>query len=261
MILLSIIEFHLKDAIDILLVAMMLYYVYRLMKASGSMNAFLGILFFIILWFVVSRLLEMELLGAILDKLVSVGVLALIVIFQDEIRRFLQTIGTQRKAYSLFRLFLGRRKDSKSELAIVTPIVRACQSMSRQKVGALIIIEKHMQLGDIVNTGEEIDALVSERLIENIFFKNSPLHDGAMIISGMKIRAAGCLLPVAHDQDIPNWLGLRHRAALGITQVSDAMSIVVSEETGGITVARQGLLSLDITSDELDRLLIEVLSE
>jgi DNA integrity scanning protein DisA with diadenylate cyclase activity len=118
-----------------------------------------------------------------------------------------------------------------------------------------------MQLGDIVNTGEEIDALVSERLIENIFFKNSPLHDGAMIISGMKIRAAGCLLPVAHDQDIPNWLGLRHRAALGITQVSDAMSIVVSEETGGITVARQGSLSLDITSDELDRLLIEVLSE
>lgn len=256
MILLSIIEFHLKDAIDILLVAMMLYYVYRLMKASGSMNAFLGILFFIILWFVVSRLLEMKLLGAILDKLVSVGVLALIVIFQDEIRRFLQTIGTQRKAYSLFRLFLGRRKDSKSELAIVTPIVRACQSMSRQKVGALIIIEKHMQLGDIVNTGEEIDALVSERLIENIFFKNSPLHDGAMIIHDGRITAAACILPISHDLDMPKQYGLRHRAAKGISQETDALAIVVSEETGHISAAYDNRLRSRLSAEELERILM-----
>lgn len=261
MILLSILEFHIKDAIDILLVAMVLYYVYRLMKKSGSMNAFLGILFFIVLWFIVSRILEMKLLGAILDKLVSVGVLALIVIFQDEIRRFLQTIGTHKKAFSIFRMFFGHRKENTLEMTTVTPIVRACVSMAKQKVGALIIIERNTTLTDIVASGESIDAKVSERLIENIFFKNSPLHDGAMVISGGKIQSAGCILPVSHDRDIPNWLGLRHRAALGMTQQSDAVAIVVSEETGGITVARQGHLDLDITSDELDSILNEVYSE
>lgn len=258
-------EFGIKDFIDILLVAIILYYVYRVMKQSRSVNIFYGLLLFVTAWIVVSKVLEMKLLGTLLDQLVSVGTIAIIILFQDEIRHFFNNLGAHERAHRFFRFFRPDRKSGDSDLKYdretIIPIVMACLNMSKQKVGALIVMQNSVPLNDYVNTGDVVDARIGQRIIENIFFKNSPLHDGAMIISGMKIRAAGCLLPVAHDQDIPNWLGLRHRAALGITQVSDAMSIVVSEETGGITVARQGSLSLDITSDELDRLLIEVLSE
>lgn len=248
------IDFGVKDFIDILLVAFLLYYTYKLMKASGSINIFVGILVFILIWLVVSQVLEMRLLGSIFDKLVSVGVLALIILFQDEIRRFLVTLGSHKRASALVRFLTGNKKEQ-MEKSDIMPIVMACLSMSKQKVGALIVVEKNMPLDDIVRTGEIVDANINQRLIENIFFKNSPLHDGAMIISHKRIEAAGCILPVSHSLDIPKQLGLRHRAALGVSQETDAVAVIVSEETGGISVAHRGEFFLKLSAEELERIL------
>ena len=247
-------EFSIKDFIDILLVALLLYYSYKLMKASGSINVFTGILVFILIWLVVSQVLEMKLLGSIFDKLVSVGVLALIVLFQEEIRRFLLTLGSHRHASALARFLTGTKRE-KLEHEDIMPIVMACISMGKQKVGALIVMERDMPLDDVARTGEIINADISQRLIENIFFKNSPLHDGAMLISRKRIKAAGCILPVSHNLDIPKELGLRHRAGMGISQVSDAQAIIVSEETGSISMAYKGQFYLRLTAEELESLL------
>ncbi|MGN0049501.1 MAG: diadenylate cyclase CdaA [Bacteroides sp.] len=247
-------EFGIKDFIDILLVALLLYYSYKLMKASGSINVFTGILVFILIWLVVSQVLEMKLLGSIFDKLVSVGVLALIVLFQEEIRRFLLTLGSHRHASALARFLTGAKRE-KLEHEDIMPIVMACISMGKQKVGALIVMERDMTLDDVARTGEIINADISQRLIENIFFKNSPLHDGAMLISRKRIKAAGCILPVSHNLDIPKELGLRHRAGMGISQVSDAQAIIVSEETGSISMAYKGQFYLRLTAEELESLL------
>ncbi len=249
------IDFSIKDFIDILSVAFLLYYSYKLMKASGSINVFTGILVFILLWLVVSQVLEMRLLGSIFDKLVSVGVIALIVLFQEEIRRFLLTLGSHQHASALVRFLTGAKKEELKHNDIL-PIVMACLNMGRQKVGALIVIEHNMPLDDIVRTGDVINADINQRLIENIFFKNSPLHDGAMVVSKKRIKAAGCILPVSHNLDIPKELGLRHRAAMGISQASDAHAIIVSEETGAISVAYKGQFYLRLNAEELESLLI-----
>jgi uncharacterized protein (TIGR00159 family) len=249
------IEFGIKDVIDILLVALLLYNIYKLMRDSGSLNVFYGILVFIIMWIVVSQVLEMKLLGSIFDKLVSVGVLALIILFQEDIRRFFLTLGSNNRLYSFLQLFSRKKTQDEEENPAIMQIVRACDYMSKNLVGALIIIERRMSLQDIENTGETIDANINAQLIKNIFFKNSPLHDGAMIISNNRIVSAACILPVSHNRDIPKELGLRHRAALGITQQSDAISIIVSEETGHITLAQNGEFKRDITTEELERYL------
>jgi len=248
---------NIKDIIDIVLVALMLYYIYRLMKESRSLNVFMGIMVFVVLWLVVSQVLEMRLLGSIMDKLVSVGVIGLIVLFQDDIRKFLYNLGAHERVRFFKRFFSNTdNKRNQEELKqIIMPIVMACLGMSKRKVGALIVIERDMPLDDIVMTGELIDATISQQLIENIFFKNSPLHDGAMIISNRRIKAAGCILPVSHDLDIPKELGLRHRAALGISQETDGIAIVVSEETGGISVAIQSDLQLRLTAEKLESIL------
>ena len=256
-----IIDFGIKDFVDILLVVALLYYIYRLMKESGSLNIFLGVLVFLVVWLVVTHLLDMKLLGSIFDKLISVGVLALIVLFQDEIRRFLLTLGTHRRLSHFVKLFTNRKKQTKDEHKEFLPIVMACINMGKQKVGALIVMERHIPMTDIVKTGEVIDAAISQRLIENIFFKNSPLHDGAMVIANGRIQAAGCILPVSHNQNIPKELGLRHRAALGISQESDAITIIVSEETGGISVAVKGEFKLRLTAEELERILTTEFSD
>ena len=250
-------EIGIKDLIDILLVAMMLYYIYRLMKESRSLNVFIGIMVFILFWLFVSQIMEMRLLGSIMDKLVSVGVIGLIILFQEEIRKFLYSLGAHQRFRSLTRLFtLGHhRGEPQEDKETIMPIVMACMSMGKDKVGALIVIERAIALDDIVDTGENIDAKISQRLIENIFFKNSPLHDGAMVISKKRIKAAGCILPVSHDLDIPKELGLRHRAAMGISQGSDAIAIVVSEETGRISVAAKGEFHLRLSAEDLESLL------
>lgn len=243
-----------KDIIDILLVAYLLYQTYRLMKESGSIKIFIGILVFIGIWVLVSQVLEMKLLGSIFDKLVSVGVLALFILFQDDIRRFLVTLGSHKKMSGILK-YLVRNKKGKEDHSDIMPIVLACMSMSKGKVGALIVIEKLIPLNDIINTGEIIDANINQRLIENIFFKNSPLHDGAMVIRHKRIEAAGCILPVSHDQSIPKRLGLRHRAAMGVAQETDALAIIVSEETGYISVAYKGQLHIKLSAEGLERLL------
>lgn len=246
--------FSIKNLIDILLVALLLFYLYKMMKESGSLNLFLGILIFVLVWMLVSQIFRMPLLGSIFDALANVGVLALIVIFQNEIRHFFRELGSQKRFKRLFRLFV-RKNGEKTHDQTYLPIVRACQNMSEGKVGALMVIERSQHLGEYVETGERIDAAINRMLIENLFFKNSPLHDGAVIISGDRIVAAGCVLPVSHREDIPKRLGLRHRAALGISEVSDAIVVVVSEETGGISVAQDGEFSLDVSAEELEKLL------
>ena len=258
-------EFGIKDLIDIFLVATMLYYIYRLMRESRSLNVFIGILVFVITWLFVSRIMQMKLLGSILDKLVSVGVIVLIVLFQDEIRKFLYNLGAHQRVKAIKRFFNKKELDKKAgrreAMITVIPIVMAVINMSKGKVGALIIVEREMSLDDIVATGDNIDANINQQLIENIFFKNAPLHDGAMIVKGKRIRAAGCILPVSHDLSIPKELGLRHRAAMGISQETDALAIVVSEETGGISVAIKGEFKLHMTAEELEIFLTDELLE
>ena len=254
------IEFGIKDALDIFLVASLLFYVYRLMKESRSLNIFVGIMLFVLIWLFVSQVLEMRLLGSILDKLVSVGVIALIVIFQEDIRRFLYEIGSQKGMRRFVRFFRSNKDDAREvDKETIMPIVMACMSMSKKYVGALLVIERGVPLKDIMDTGEEIDAKINQRLIENIFFKNSPLHDGAMVISRQRIKDAGCILPVSHSLDIPKELGLRHRAAMGISQSSDAIAIVVSEETGRIAVAIRGTFRLRLSAEELESILAQQL--
>ncbi len=255
-------EFGLKDIIDIVLVALMLFYIYRLMKESRSLNVFMGILIFVVLWLLVSQVLEMKLLGSIMDKLVSVGVIGLIILFQEDIRKFLYNLGAHQRMKALRRLFSSSEKhhDKEQLKQVIMPIVMSCLSMSKKKVGALIVIQRVTPLDDIVATGESIDATISQRLIENLFFKNSPLHDGAMVIASERIRAAGCILPVSHDLNIPKELGLRHRAALGITHESDCIAIVVSEETGGISVAIRSEFQLRLTAEKLESILTQELA-
>jgi uncharacterized protein (TIGR00159 family) len=239
----------------------MLFYIYRLMKESRSLNVFMGILIFVVFWLVVSQVLEMKLLGSIMDKLVSVGVIALIILFQEDIRKFLYNLGAHQRVRTLRRLFTNNDKQNKEDLKqTIMPIVMSCLSMSKKKVGALIVIQRATPLDDIVATGEPIDASINQRLIENIFFKNSPLHDGAMVIAHERIRAAGCILPVSHDLHIPKELGLRHRAALGITHESDCIAIVVSEETGGISIAIRNEFQLRLTAEKLESILTQELA-
>lgn len=244
-----------KDVIDILLVAIILYYCYRLMKESRSLNIFFGVLIFVVVWLFVSQVLEMRLLGTLLDRIVSVGAIALLILFQEEIRHFFYNIGTHRKVRSAMRFFSGEKQTLNTREDVI-PIVMACLNMSKQKVGALIVMQRTLPLNDFISSGELVDARISQRLIENVFFKNSPLHDGGMVIANKRIAAAGCILPVAHDMDLPKELGLRHRAAMGVSQETDALAIVVSEETGNISVAFRGSFKLHISAEELEQMLV-----
>lgn len=255
---LEIINFGIKDAIDILLVAIMLFYIYRFMRESRTLNVFAGITAFVLVWIIVSKILAMRLMGALFEQFVSVGALALIVLFQEEIRKFLFKLGEQQHIRSVIHWFVKKEeKNASADRKSIMPIVLACINMSRAKCGALIVIERGTPLDDIVETGDSVDANINQRLIENIFFKNSPLHDGAMIISNKRIKAAGCILPVSHDLDIPRELGLRHRAAMGISQTSDAIAVVVSEETGRVSAAVKGQFRLRLSAEQLEALLTE----
>ena len=250
-----------KDIIDIFLVALALFYCYKVMKQSRSMNIFYGILLFVSLWIIISKVLEMKLLGGILDQLVSVGAIAIIVLFQEDIRRFFYNIGAKNQAHRFMRFFrLDKHKNAgefRNDRETIFPIVMACMNMSKQHVGALIVLQNDLPLGDFMRTGEEVDAKITQRLIENIFFKNSPLHDGAMIISKGRIAAASCILPISHDLDIPKEFGLRHRAAKGISKETDALAIVVSEETGNITAAYSDMLRSHLSAEELEQVLMK----
>jgi len=243
------------DVIDILFVALLLYATYKLMKSSGALSVFVGVIFFVALWIFVSYVFEMKLMGAIMDKFISVGAIALIVLFQNEIKRFLLLLGSRRRWQVLSSFFSTKKKGKLDGDHTVMEIVLACQELSKHKTGALIVLEDKMMLDDYVKSGEKIDAVISGRLLVNIFFKNSPLHDGAVIISADRIKAAACILPVSHDENLPKELGLRHRAALGLSQITDAKIIVVSEETGRISLAHLGEIKQRLIIEDLERLL------
>ncbi len=242
-----------KDIIDILIVATILFYIYKIMKESGTLSIFLGVLAFIIVWAIASVFLQMELTGRILDKFMNIGLLILVIIFQDQIKRFLIEIGSHKRWRFIHNIFRRKKTgDQQAQLEWVQPIVYSCISMSKTKTGALIILKHNIPLDTYEKSGDIIDANINSRLIENIFFKNSPLHDGAMIIDGGRIKSAGCILPVSHDENVPRQLGLRHRAALGMSQATDALAIIVSEETGNISIAYKGKLSLRLSPTNLE---------
>lgn len=253
------IDFNIKDLIDILLVAFIMYQTYMLIRGTTAVNIFIGIIFFVVAWFVVSNVLKMQLLGAILDKVMSVGAIALIVIFKDEIRRFFSLLGSQRQI-KVLKWFYSKANAKDEELMNLTDgeidcIVNACAEMSKTKCGALIVIKRTADLNNYTKTGECVNADISSRLIRNIFFKNSPLHDGAMIVESHRINTAAAILPVSKRLDIPAKFGLRHRAAIGLTEKTDANVIVVSEETGGISFFSLNSFGTDITPKQLSRLL------
>ncbi|MEI8204197.1 MAG: diadenylate cyclase CdaA [Bacteroidota bacterium] len=248
---------RLIDVIDILLVAVLLYQTYRLIKGTVAINIFLGIASIYLIWKLV-KLLEMELLSEILGQFISVGVIALIVVFQPEIRQFLLLLGTPSFMKKKRRGYLFSKLNLYTQLKLdINPIVQACQKMSASQTGALIVLARRNELFQFVNTGEPIDATVSQQLIENIFYKNSPLHDGAMIILYNRIKAARCILPVSGNTNLPAELGLRHRSALGITEVSDAIAIIVSEQSGKISFCKGTEIQIDLTPSKLKNILEE----
>ncbi|MDD6889053.1 MAG: diadenylate cyclase CdaA [Bacteroidales bacterium] len=249
-------SFGIKDIFDIVIVAFLLYYLYKIMKESGTINIFYGVLAFIMVWVITSELLGMRLIGSILDKFMSIGLLVLVILFQDQIKRFLVELGSQKRWRFIGNLFHHHRVTVQEDAnKWIMPVVYACMNMSRTKTGALIVIRQSIPLDNYEKTGDIIDAEINSRLIENIFFKNSPLHDGAMIIDGNRIMSAGCILPVSHDTDIPRSMGLRHRSALGISQATDAAAIIVSEETGNISIALKGKIRTRLSSTELEHYL------
>lgn len=256
------IQIRLLDIVDILLVAALLYQLYMLIRGTGAINIILGILAIYLLWWLV-RLFEMELLTAILGQFVSVGVLALIIVFQPEIRKFLLFLGKKSFINQGSRSFFRELFQMDNDLDLnIPPIVNSCEAFSEQKTGALIVITRKNELESFIETGQRMDARISEQLLGSIFYKNSPLHDGAVVISDNRIVAARCVLPVSAIRRLPASLGLRHRAAIGITEQSDAVALVVSEQNGKISFCQGGDIKRNIKPLQLKELLAkEFLSE
>lgn len=245
------VPFTFIDLIDIFLVAVVMYWIYRTTKGTNAPYILTGIIFVYLVWVVV-RTLNMELLSTILGQIISVGVIALIIVFQPEIRRFLQMIGMRQKRFGFItRIFSTGEDNAATQIA---PIVTACREMAETKTGALIVIGQQSDLKLITEGGIALDARVSTSLLKNIFFKNAPLHDGAAVIAGDRIVAAKCILPVTQS-DVPKSYGTRHRAAIGLSEISDAIVVVVSEETGGISIAQGGNLRRNIEPCMLQQIL------
>ena len=255
-------DITLVDIIDIFVVALIMFQVYRLTRGTNALRIVVGVLIIYLLW-IVTRVLNMELLSMILGQIIGVGVIALIIVFQQEIRRFLILLGTQytnRRVSFMARLFRPRgRKVKVVGQEWIDTVVGACADMAKTKTGALIVIARKVNLLPFIEQGERIDALISASLIKNIFFKNSPLHDGAMVIADDRIAAARCVLP-STEREVPMEFGMRHRAALGASEITDALVIVVSEERGTISIARKGHISRDISPAHLQVLLRKGLS-
>ena len=248
-------DITLIDIIDIFLVALLMFQVYRWTRGTNALRIVVGILFIYLFW-IVTRVLKMELM--ILGQIIGVGVIALIVVFQQEIRRFLILLGTQytnRRVSFLARLFRPKRSaPNVAGVEWIDTVVSACEDMASTKTGALIVIARKVNLRPFIEQGERIDALISAPLLKNIFFKNSPLHDGAVVIAGSRIAAAKCVLP-STEREVPMEFGMRHRAAMGASEITDALVIVVSEERGTISLARKGHVSQDISPARLRNML------
>ena len=241
------------DLIDIFLVALLLFQLYKLIKGTVAIRIFLGILAIYLLWKLVSAM-QMELLSEILGQFIGVGVLALIIVFQQEIRRFLLLVGTQSPLVgkTFVKSILNWSGQNEKTIRLnQNAILKSCFTMSKNKTGALIILATDTELKYHSSTGIEIDAQLSSPLLESIFFKNNPLHDGGVIIFQNRIKAARCILPLSDNPDIPASLGLRHRAAIGLTENSPAIAIVVSEETGQVSLVKAGKIQSNISTEQL----------
>ncbi len=253
--------FRLLDILDIFLVAVIIYYIYSLIKGTIAVNILMGVALFYGIFLVVKQL-EMRLLTEIFGGFISVGSIALIVVFQQEIRRFLLHVGKnismRRKKF--FLNFIGAKKAAqKDHTEQIKPIIDACKSMSRSRTGALLVFSRYFDEEYYQSSGEYIDAPVSKRLLESIFFKNSPLHDGAVVIVDFRVMTASSVLPLSDSEDLPPQFGLRHRAAIGVTEVSEAVAVIVSEETGEISFAKDGNINMNLSPEELEEILKEEL--
>lgn len=234
------IEFSLLDVLDILLVALLLFYIYKLLKGTVAINIVIGVAIIFVIW-KITEVLNMEMLSGILGTLLGGGVIALIIVFQQEIRKFLLMIGTTN--FTNKRNFLKQLKFLQTEIGLeinTEIIINACQSLSKSKTGALIVIERTNTLDFLINTGDNMNALVNEAILESIFYKNSPLHDGALIIRDNFIVATRVVLPISDNTKIPARFGLRHKAAIGVSEKTDAVCLLVSEETGEISYIKDG---------------------
>jgi uncharacterized protein (TIGR00159 family) len=255
MLLVELFSLRIVDIIDILLFAILLYEIYNLVKGTAAIRIFIGIIAVYLIWKVV-KTFQMQLLTEILGQFISVGVIALIVVFQPEIRQFLLLVGNTRIIKNQRKRFLFWHFKLNDPVNMsIDKIVKACQKMAETKTGALIVIAQQNELAQYISTGQAVEAKISEVILETIFFKNSPLHDGAVIIIGDNIKAARCILPVSNKSNIPSCYGLRHRAAVGITEKSDAIAIIVSEERGDIAYCYEGTLYPEISPSDLSNFL------
>jgi len=250
------------DIIDILLVSILLYQIYKLMRGSVAVNIFLGILS-LYLFYLIVRAAQMELLGLILGQFMGLGVLAAIILFQPEIRKFLLLIGktTDFNKDSFLKNLLVWKKKEEREAFNITPVIEAVKTLGGTNTGALIVFSRDSELKFYAESGDIIDAFLSKRLLMAIFNKNSPLHDGAVVVYRGKIKAARCVLPVSETENLSAQFGLRHRAALGMSEVTDTMVLVVSEETGQFSIARNGKLSHNLSPLELRKLINDYLTD
>jgi uncharacterized protein (TIGR00159 family) len=245
------------DAVDIILVALIIYYIYNLIKNTLAVNLLIGMVIILVIHWVVDAL-KMNLLSTIINQFMSVGIIALIVIFQPEIRRFLLLIGKntflqQNKAW--WGYLFGSKNIERDNLVRIKPIIDACKSMKKSRTGALIVFVKFYDDQLFANSCELIDSKISKRLLESIFQKYSPLHDGAVVIAENKIKSASCILPLTDNDKLPPQFGLRHRAGIGVSETTDAVAVIVSEETGEIAYAKQGRVRMNVSFGELEKLL------
>lgn len=254
---LGFLKFTFFDVLDVLLVAIMIYQIYNLIRGTIAANIVIGLSLIWVIYFIV-KALEMRLLTAILGNFVNVGIIALIVVFQQEIRRFLLLVGKNaslQRNRAWWKYFFGKTEIEKNNLARIKPIIDACKSMKQTRTGALIVFAKYYDEQFFQNSCEPIDSRISKRLLESIFQKNGPLHDGAVVIAENKIKSASCILPLTDNSELPAQFGLRHRAGIGISEASDAVAVIVSEETGEISYAKQGRVKMNISFAELEKLL------
>lgn len=249
-------SFGITDAIDIFLVAIILYLVYNLVRGTTAINIFLGLAFIYVVYIIV-RAFELKLLGSILGKFVNVGVIAIMVVFQQEIRKFLLYIGSNEFLKNRnWKNVLKFSSTLQNDLYLdIKEVSEACFNMSDTKTGALIIVSRRSDLKFYIQSGTNIDSVVNSKVIENIFFKNSPLHDGAVIIKDNRVVAARCVLPVTERENFPAHYGMRHRAAVGVTEVSDAIAITVSEQTGAVSLTVGGEINANLNKEKLEYLL------
>ncbi|MFD0794863.1 diadenylate cyclase CdaA [Mucilaginibacter litoreus] len=253
----SFLKLDIFGILDILLVAFLMYQLYNLIRGTIAANIFIGLITIYLLYMIV-KALHMQLLTGILSRFADVGIIAIIIVFQQEVRRFLLLVGKNaslQRNKSWWKYFFGNAEAEKNNYARIKPIIDACKSMKQTRTGALIVFAKYYDEQYYQNSCEVLDAKISKRVLESIFQKNSPLHDGAVVISENKIKSASCILPVTEKADLPAQFGLRHRAGIGVTEANDATAIIVSEETGEISYAKQGRIKMDVSFAELEKLL------